>query len=32
MTLEQAYFFAEIIGAVAVVVTLLYLGWQIRYS
>jgi len=32
MTLEQAYFFAEIIGAVAVVVSLLYLGWQIRYS
>lgn len=32
MTLEQAYFFAEILAAVAVVVSLLYLGMQIRYS
>ncbi len=32
MTLEQAYFCAEILAAVAVVVSLLYLGIQIRYS
>ncbi len=32
MTLEQAYFLAEIMAAVAVVVSLLYLGIQIKRS
>lgn len=32
MTLEQAYFFAEIIAAVAVVTSLIYLGIQIKQS
>ncbi len=32
MILEQAYFIAEIIAAFAVVLSLLYLGWQIRNS
>lgn len=32
MTLEQAYFIAEIIAALAVILSLLYLGLQIRNS
>ena len=32
MTLEQAYFIAEIIAAIAVVLSLIYLGLQIRNS